>query len=100
MRNLWFGLVLLACGGCDFIGGAETLVRGSNNFIANDASADVVAHELARFDNVPAVTDEELLTIYATIHAKALEGDLDAARVLLRLASIQRAPPMEADQDE
>jgi hypothetical protein len=95
MRYLLAGMILMVLGGCDFIGGADTLVRGSNNIIARDADSDVVAKALAEFEVVPAVTDEELVTIYQTIREAALDGDLKAIQVMLRLAAIQRAPVEE-----
>ena len=93
-----FTLVFLT--GCDFIGGAETLVRGSNNFISRDGDADTVAYALSRLEGTPAVTDEELVDIYANIRGRALAGDLDAARVMLQLAAIQRTPDPEEDEEE
>lgn len=99
MRYLVAGMVLMALCGCDFIGGADTLVRGSNNIIARDADSDVVAKVLAEFEAVPEVTDEELVTIYETIREGALDGDLKAIQVMLRLAAIQRAPAEEETEE-
>ena len=89
-------LVLLALAGCDFIGGADTLIRGSNNVIGGDRDAAVVADALADFPTVPAVSDEDLLAIYGSIRDAARAGDLQAAQVLLKLAALQRDPDAKA----
>jgi hypothetical protein len=99
MRYMLVGLVLAAMGGCDFIGGADTLVRGSDNLIVAEGSSDAVAKALSEFETIPLVTDEELAALYATIHEAAMAGDLEAIGVVLRLAAIQRAPE-EQDEDE
>ena len=97
MRLIIFGLIAGLLAGCDFVGGAETLVRGSNNLIAADGSATAVADALARLDGTPEVTDAELTRIYDSIRGRALEGDLPSAHVLLRLAAIQREPEPEEE---
>lgn len=99
MRMLIACITLVLLTGCDFIGGAETLVRGSNNFISGDGDADTVAYALSRLEGTPVVTDEELTNIYANIRSRALAGDLDASRVMLQLAAFQRAPDPEEDED-
>ncbi|MGE0621064.1 MAG: hypothetical protein AB7I04_21730 [Pseudomonadales bacterium] len=96
MRQLPFLALLVVLAGCDFIGGADTLVRGSHNFIAKDDAAELVARDLAALEAVPAVTDEELLAIYDTIRSRAMAGELDAVRVLARLAALQRTDEEEA----
>jgi len=96
MRYTLLGLALIACSGCDFIGGADTLIRGSHNFIARDGNAEAVAKSLAEFESVPPVSDEDLLVIYSTLRTEARAGNLEAIQVMLRLASIQRAAAAEA----
>lgn len=98
MRLLMLGLVLLGCAGCDFIGGADTLVRGSHNFIAGNGGPDAVADALSRLEEVPQVSDQDILAIYETIRTRALAGELESARVLLRLAAMQRAPKDDETQ--
>lgn len=39
---------------------------------------------------MPAVTDEELLEVYASIRQRARDGDLQAALVVLKVAALQR----------
>ena len=97
MRLLMTVLLATLLAGCDFIGGAETLVRGSHNFVGEDGSAGSVAFALARLEGTPVVTDEELAEIYAVIREQALAGDLSSAQVLLQLAAIQRTPEPEED---
>lgn len=101
MRELPFlALLMVVLAGCDFIGGAETLVRGSHNVIARDDAPELVARDLAALDAVPEVTDEDLLAIYGTIRERAMAGDLDAVRVLARLAALQRSDEEEAAEDD
>ena len=97
MRQALLAGVLMVLAGCDFIGGADTLVRGSHNFISKDGVQDALGKALSEFENIPQVSDEELLTLYGSILAKALEGDLDATLVVLRLAAIQRQPEIEEE---
>ena len=101
MRQLPLMTLLMVLAGCDFIGGADTLVRGSHNFIARDDAPEMVARDLAALDTVPEVTDEDLAAIYGMIRERALAGELDAVRVLARLAALQRSEEDEtADDDE
>lgn len=88
--------LLMVLAGCDFIGGADTLVRGSHNIIAKDDAAELVARDLAALEAVPQVTDQELVAIYGTIRERAMAGELDAVRVLARLAALQRSAAEEA----
>ncbi|MEM8769942.1 MAG: hypothetical protein AAGE43_21105 [Pseudomonadota bacterium] len=97
MRHLTIAVLLLGLGGCEFTGGAETLVRGSNNFVAREAGPDSVAFALSQLDSTPEVTDAEIRQIYDSIQARALDGDLEAVRVVLRLAEIQRTPPEDEE---
>jgi hypothetical protein len=99
MRSVLVILLMAALAGCDFIGGAETLVRGSNNVIAKDGNSEAVARALAEFEAIPQVPDEELLAIYESIRASAAAGDLESAQVILRLAAIQRAPEEEEGEE-
>jgi hypothetical protein len=86
-------LLALLLTGCGNIGGGETIVQGNDNLMVLDEAIDRVAAALAGFEATPDVTDADLQAIYAKIHEKALEGDLDAVLVLLKVAAIQRAPP-------
>lgn len=100
-RGLIFaGAVLMLLAGCDFIGGADTLVRGSNNFISKEGEAAAVAYALARLETTPEVTDADLAAIYANIRERALAGELDATRVMLQLARMQRAPDAEETDED
>ena len=85
-------LLLALLGGCDFIGGGETVVRGSNNLVVDGDSPDAVARLMARLIDTPEITDAELRDLLAIIRARAAEGDVRAIQVLLRLAAIQREP--------
>jgi len=100
MRQLPFLALLLVLAGCDFIGGADTLVRGSHNFIGKDDAPELVARDLSALPAVPAVTDEDLVVIYGKIREQALAGELDAVRVLARLAALQRADEEAVAADE
>jgi hypothetical protein len=95
MRGLIL-VVLLALSGCEFIGGAETLVRGENNRLFMDPTIDEVAEQLAAFETTPEVTDAELAAIYERIREQALAGDMRAALVMLNIAASQRQTAAEA----
>lgn len=86
------GLALLLTG-CGNVGGGETVVHGNDNTIVQDRAIDRVAAALAEFDSTPEVTDADIRAVYETVRGRALEGDLDAALVLLKVAAIQRTPP-------
>ena len=98
MRPVLLAAVVGLLSACDFVGGADTLVRGSNNFIGEDAGSAAVAVALAELEATPMVTDEEVAEIYAAIRARAMEGDLASAQVLLKLAAIQRMPQPEPEE--
>lgn len=83
----------LVLAGCDNVGGGETVVHGNDNTIVQGRAIDRVAAALARFEATPDVTDADIRAIYEKVHESALEGDLDAALVLLGVAAIQRTPP-------
>ena len=97
MRYAALGLIVVMSSGCDFIGGGDTVIRGENNVVMEDASRELVARELAQFESVPQVSDADLQQLYAVIRRQALEGNLDATLVMLRLASIQRQPAEDAE---
>lgn len=92
-------IALVALAGCEFIGGAETLVRGENNRVFMDPTIDEVAEKLAGFETTPQVTDAELATIYERIREQALAGDLRASLVVLNVAATQRKAAEEAAQE-
>jgi hypothetical protein len=84
---------ILTLPGCT--GGGETVISGlgnSNNYVGKDDEIRMLANALAKQDIVPAVTDEDIMTIYGKVRDKALEGDFKASVVILRLAAHQRAP--------
>ncbi len=99
MRTVQLGLITVMLSACDFIGGGDTIVRGHDNVVVRDPSRELVARELAQFETVPEVSDADLKQIYSVIRRRALEGDLDATLVMLRLASIQRQPAEGAEDD-
>ena len=90
-----FLIALLA--GCDFIGGGETVVRGNDNVVVRDALIDRIAAQLASFETTPEVTDDDLQAMFTTIRQRALDGDLEASLVMLKLAGIQRQPEEPAE---
>ena len=92
MRKLMVLFIVTLLAACDFIGGGETVVRGNNNLVTADHVIDRVAAHLAGYDTTPAVTDDELQAMFTTIRQAALEGDLRASLVVLKVASIQRQP--------
>ena len=92
MRETFLVFLLLVLAGCDAIGGGETVIQGNDNIVVTDDVVDRVAGQLAAFETTPTVTDEELAAVYSAIHRSALEGDLKASLVLLRIAAIQRRP--------
>ena len=101
-RNRFTLAVLLSASallltGCEFIGGADTIVKGNGINIIEDDLTDGLAAYLAEHSVTPEVTDEDLVAVYEVIRRKALEGDLQASVVLLKIAGIQRAP--EEDED-
>ncbi len=100
MRHLLLVTLLIGLCGCDFIGGADTLVRGSHNVIGKDDAPELVARDLAELEAVPMVTDEELLAIYGNIRERAMAGELDAVRILLHLAALQRSVEETPADDE
>ena len=100
MQYLLLGLVAITLGGCDFIGGGDTIVRGDDNVVVRDPSRELVARELAQFETVPKVSDADLQQMFAVIRQQALGGDLDATLVMLRVASIQRQPMDDTDDAE
>jgi hypothetical protein len=84
----WIAALLLAVAGC----GGETVVSGvgnSGNVIGANVT-DRLAHELAEAPAIPAVSDDDLRAAFAAIRARAVEGDAEAALVLLRVAAHQR----------
>ena len=52
---------------CEFIGGAETLVRGSNNMLVAEGSPEAVAKMLSELLMTPEITDAELLDVFSNI---------------------------------
>ena len=84
--------LVVTVAGCEFIGGADTVVTGHNNVVAADGVVDRVAVTLAGFEATPEVTDEDLQALYERIREAALAGDMDATLVVLKVAAIQRMP--------
>ncbi|MDJ0848873.1 MAG: hypothetical protein QNK04_10885 [Myxococcota bacterium] len=83
--------VLLVVGmGC---GGGENVITGfgnSGNQLGAHALWASVAHELAEHEATPAVTDEDVRRSYGVVRQHALDGELEAALVMLKLAEEQR----------
>jgi hypothetical protein len=85
-------VLTVSIAGCT--GGGETVISGlgnSDNYIGSAATWDSLADELADYEGTPAVSDEDLQLAYAAIRRHALEGELEAVLVLLKLAEEQRA---------
>ena len=82
----------LVLSGCGNISGSETIVKGNDNLLVQDQTIDRVAAALAEFKSTPEVTDADIAAVYEEVRRDALEGDLDAALVMLKVAAIQRAP--------
>jgi hypothetical protein len=97
MRKLIF-LALVALAGCEFVGGAETLVRGENNRVFMDPTIDELAERLAELETTPEVTDVELAAIYEQIKGQALAGDLRASLVVLNVAAGQRQVAQDVEE--
>lgn len=75
-------------------GGGETVVSGmgnSGNYFGLNAHEEILAQQLAQSSVVPEVTDGDLRAVFEQIRSQALEGDLQSALVLYRLAARQRA---------
>jgi hypothetical protein len=84
------GLAVLGLLGCT--GGGESVISGlgnSGNHIGTAALWQALAEELAEHGATPAVSDEDVRAVFDVIRRHALEGELDAALVLLRLAAEQ-----------
>lgn len=90
MRLVAMFVALTWLTGCDFINSGDAVVSGNDNVLVRDDVVDRVAERLVGFDTTSAVTDEELLEVYASIRQRAREGDLQAALVVLKVAALQR----------
>ncbi len=74
-------------------GGGETVISGlwnSDNYIGGESMLERIAEELGKSEVTPKVSDDDLSRLYGTIRQRALDGDLEAALVLLKLAAEQR----------
>lgn len=92
MRMAYIVVLALLLAGCDFVGGGETVLQGNGNLVVGDELVDRIAASLADFETTPEIGDDDLESIFTIIRQQALEGDLDAALVMLKLAGIQRQP--------
>ena len=91
MRLIAAALVPLVLAGCT--GGGETVVSGfgnSGNHFGEDDVPTRLVRLLARHDGTPEITDEELARVFSVVRQKALDGDLESALVVYRLAERQR----------
>jgi hypothetical protein len=73
--------------------GSETMISGignSGNRIGATGLLEELAEELARNEQTPQVSDDELAQAFAAIRDRALEGDPTSAFLLLRVAAHQR----------
>ena len=90
----WLALLSVSfTSGCT--GGGDTVISGlgnSDNHIGTDAIWESLADELADFEGTPSVSNEDLKSVFDVIRRHALEGELEAALVLLKLAEEQREP--------
>jgi hypothetical protein len=101
-RGLLFVLTIgiLAIAGCT--GGGETVISGlgnSGNYIGKDDEIAMLANALAQHRILPRVSDEEIVSLYEHVQAKAREGDFAASAVILRLAAYQRKIEAEEAED-
>lgn len=64
----------------------------SGNRITLEGLADELATLLAKREDCPQVTDDELIVIMKALRERALAGDAQAALVVFRLVEIQRQP--------
>ena len=94
-RKIRLAVGALACLGIfGCAGGGETVISGlgnSSNVIGSASLLELVAKELAIQQSTPTVSDEELGQAYAAIRTRALDGEPEAALVLLRVAAYQRS---------
>ena len=84
---------LIVCMAAGCTGGGESVISGlgnSDNHIGTAALWGSLADELADYEATPRVSDEDLQLAYAAIRRHALEGELEAVLVLLKLAEEQR----------
>jgi hypothetical protein len=91
----WLTALVLAVAGC----GGETVVSGfgnSGNLIGTQVD-DRLARELAEAPAIPAVSDDDLRAAFSAIRDRALQGEADAALILVRVAAHQRE--MLAEQE-
>ena len=90
----WLALLSVSfASGCT--GGGDTVISGlgnSDNHIGTAAIWESLADELADFEGTPSVSNEDLKGIFDVIRRHALEGELEAALVLLKLAQEQHEP--------
>lgn len=85
--------VLIASVAVGCTGGGETVISGfgnSDNYVGSAALWGALADEFADYEGTPKVSDEDLQLAFAAVRKRALEGDLDAALVLLKLSEEQR----------
>ncbi len=84
---------LLACGG------GRTAVVGlgnsGNRIIEADEVAEELAEILAESPVTPEISDELMREVFDAIVARARDGDIEAAAVVMRVAVEQRAPAEE-----
>ncbi|MEM7310878.1 MAG: hypothetical protein AAF682_29680 [Planctomycetota bacterium] len=78
---------------CGNVGGEDTIVHGDANTLVQDRATDRVAAELLKLEATPYVDDADVISVFKRIREDALDGDLDAALVLLRVAAEQRTLP-------
>lgn len=64
----------------------------SGNRITLEGLADELASLLAKREDCPQITDDELIIMMKALHERALAGDPQAALVMFRLAELQRQP--------
>jgi len=87
-------VLLCACSAAGCTGGGESVVSGignsGNRIQLDDKLWAKLAEEFSSSEATPRVTDEEVREIFATIRGRALQGDFEAALIVLRIAEAQR----------
>jgi hypothetical protein len=83
--------VLALMVGAACAGGGDTVVSGIGNSgnLINSPLSEQVARILVKSNQAPRIGDEELRTVFGAIRQRALDGELEAAMVLFRVASLQ-----------
>jgi hypothetical protein len=85
-------LAVALAAGC--AGGGDTVIGGlgnSGNHIGTAALWGSLAKALAAHEATPQVSDDEVRQIFAAIRGHAMEGQVEAALIVLKVAEEQRS---------